>query len=357
MVKRSLIAACCFSVSLNSAIEINEYLSIEGFADLATAHTQRNGDDIYQGFGTRQQLGADSDSGIAQLELSAQANYHAWSARIDVDYEHANTSDHSKTTEVEQLFASYQFAHGGSLTLGRFRSLLGFEDLEPTGLYQFSRAYDIMGLDFNVLNDYAQGINYAYQSDTTFFGLSVLDSISNQDRGSLQDTWALEIGSAYYSAHGISLFFGGAWEHNDRPNSRQADSNQWLLNTYLSAELGIWLFAAEFNYGTSRGDSLGTHQLPGFGPDLHGFNGLLMANYAYTRTTSLTGRLSYVNSKESSNPTGNLHWQATKYTLAHNWDIHDNCRLVTEFSYSRAQRESGLQADEALAAARLLLSF
>ena len=53
------------------------------------------------------------------------------------------------------------------ITAGRYASMLGFEAYEPTGLYQYSTAYDIVGFDLQLLLGIVQGVKYTRTSDTT----------------------------------------------------------------------------------------------------------------------------------------------------------------------------------------------
>ena len=81
--------------------------------------------------------------------------------------------------EVEQAFVNYALGNGDVITAGRYASMLGFEAFEPTGLYQYSTAYDINGClrisDYwhsGQLCEYSQGVKFTRTSDTTFFGIS-----------------------------------------------------------------------------------------------------------------------------------------------------------------------------------------
>ena len=68
---------------------------------------------------------------------------------------------------VEQAFVNYALGNGDVITAGRYASMLGFEAYEPTGLYQYSTAYDIVGIDFAAASEYVQGVKYTRTSDTT----------------------------------------------------------------------------------------------------------------------------------------------------------------------------------------------
>ena len=47
-------------------------------------------------------------------------------------------------TASEQAFVNLALGNGDVITAGRYASMLGFEAYEPTGLYQYSTAYDIV---------------------------------------------------------------------------------------------------------------------------------------------------------------------------------------------------------------------
>ena len=67
-------------------------------------------------------------------------NFGKVTAQVDLQYE--NNAGGQNDTEVEQAFVSYDLGNGSALTMGRYESMLGLEAKEPTGLYQFSTAYD-----------------------------------------------------------------------------------------------------------------------------------------------------------------------------------------------------------------------
>ena len=76
---------------------------------------------------------------------------------------------------VEQAFVNFALGNGDVITAGRYASMLGFEAYEPTGLYQYSTAYDIVGFDLSLLQEYEPRCEIHTHSDTTFFGISVQD--------------------------------------------------------------------------------------------------------------------------------------------------------------------------------------
>ena len=66
-------------------------------------------------------------------------NFDAVTAQIDLEYEDGDDGDNDG---VEQAFVNYALGNGDVVTAGRYASMLGFEAYEPTGLYQYSTAYD-----------------------------------------------------------------------------------------------------------------------------------------------------------------------------------------------------------------------
>ena len=142
-------------------IVINDFLSFEGFIDMSYQHTDVDSD-------TAQIAdGSDNEYAIDQVEIDWLFDFDTVTAQIDLAYE--GTDGDNGT--VEQAFATYHFDNGGALTAGRFASMLGFEAFEPTGLYQFSFAYD-----YSILPGYAEGVKFTHESDTSFFGFSLLDN-------------------------------------------------------------------------------------------------------------------------------------------------------------------------------------
>jgi hypothetical protein len=262
-------------------------------------------------------------------------------AQIDLQYE---DSDGGDVNEVEQAFVTYHFDNGGAITAGRYASMLGFEAFEPTGLYQYSLAYDsFQAGDTSFLPGYAQGVKYTQESDTTFFGISLQDEAFETDADRLggdgDSSYAVEVAGSVTSGNGLTFFLGGAWEEADAGDT-------YAVNGYVTFETGAWLFAGELNYGNSES---GSFVFPG--TDVDGMSALVMANFAYSDEASVTGRLSYIEYEA-----GALDADAVKYTVAHNQAFSDNLLLVTELSYVDAE-VVGVDYNELIAAVELLFTF
>ena len=95
-------------------------------------------------------------------------NFGKVTAQVDLEYEEVHGK---RLTNVEQAFVSYDLGNGLALTSGRYESMLGLEAKEPTGLYQYSTAYD--GVAF--LPQYGQGVKYTGQSGDLSYGVSLQD--------------------------------------------------------------------------------------------------------------------------------------------------------------------------------------
>ena len=81
---------------------------------------------------------SDNSFAIDQVEIDWLFNFGKVTAQVDLSMKIVQWDDN----EVEQAFVSYDLGNGAALTMGRYESMLGLEAKEPTGLYQFSTAYD-----------------------------------------------------------------------------------------------------------------------------------------------------------------------------------------------------------------------
>lgn len=318
----AFVAASSFSMG---EIVVNDFLSFEGFVDSSYSHTDSDVD------------GNENSFAVDQVEISWLFDFDAVTAQVDLEYEEAG-----EDTEVEQAFVNYALANGDVATAGRYASMLGFEAFEPTGLYQYSTAYDASGLP-----GYAQGVKYTRESDASFFGLSIQDEAFDNGQGNLSSSsFAIEAAYAQDLGNGLTVFLGGAYEDADAGDS-------YIVNAYATYETGAWLFAAEVNFGNSESGAFDILDdtnavVVGGGNDVDVMSGLVMANYAYSDDSSVTARLSY---EEVEGTTGE--GDVTTYTLAHNKALADNLALITEVSFADADTDE----EELELAVELLFTF
>jgi hypothetical protein len=266
--------------------------------------------------------------------------------------EYQNSSDGGGLdgdTQVEQAFVRYELVAGRAVTIGRYQSMLGFEAFEPTGLFQYSTAY---GLDA-LIHGHQQGAKYTQSSEATFIGASVQHSSlgDRYDDPLSPGGFGAELAAAIQLDSGVSLFLGGAFEDGDN----QGES--YVINSYASYQLGVWVFAAELNYGTVEGawsTELAANDrftLAASIGDYDVLSSLLLANFAYHQRASVTGRLSH-----QQGSFGAADFDVTRYTLAHNYALSDNLLVVAELSYDDG--EWGVQELQVLSAAvEMLFSF
>ncbi len=263
--------------------------------------------------------------------------------------------------------------------------MLGFEAFEPTGLYQYSFAYD-----FNILPGYSEGVRYSYEEGDVFFCASLLSgygdgegrlgrlggsnhAIPREEDGEnpLDSNYAIELAGSYVMDD-LTLFLGGYFEENKANSTSQRDGNTYLINAYATFETGAWLFAGEVNFGDSETGVFnidpvndGTANLVGrgniTGSDVDALSALIMANFAYCDEASITGRISYEKLDFTTATLPDTDVSSFKYTLAHGYAFTDNLFLVTEVSYTLAEVDvSGLadvDADSLEAAVELIFAF
>ena len=345
----AFLAASSFSMG---EIVVNDFLSFEGFVDSSYSHTDTDSDNASEN-------GSENSFQVDQVEISWLFNFDTVTAQIDFDAEGSNGSNGDDVydqrrpgsglseVEVEQAFVNYALGNGDVITAGRYASMLGFEAFEPTGLYQYSTAYNASGLP-----GYAQGVKFTRESNTSFFGLSIQDEafdVDSDDNNLSSSSYAIEAAYAQDLGNGFAVFIGGAFEDADAGDT-------YIVNAYTTYETGAWLFAAEVNFGNSENgafditDAYDIIAADVTGNDVDVMSGLVMANYAYSDDSSVTARLSYEEVE------GTTDADITKYTLAHNKALADNLALIVELSYADADIND-IDIDGSEVAVELLFTF
>ncbi|NBB79920.1 MAG: outer membrane beta-barrel protein [Verrucomicrobia bacterium] len=339
----AFLAASSFSTA---EIVVNDFLSFEGFVDMSYTHSDTDSD-------VAALDGSDNSFSIDQVEISWLFDFDPVTAQIDLEHEEGRAIDNDSGTAVEQAFATYHLDGGSAITAGRYASMLGFEAFEPTGLYQYSFAYDMGFGDLIGTPGYVDGVKYTYESDDSFFGISVHDTTFNSDEGRLggsgNSTYGIEAAGSMILGDGLNWFVGGAYEDGDAA----IDSDAYVFNTYLTYETGAWVFAGELIYGEyEAGQALVDG---GFGTgEEEVLQALLMANFAYSDAASITGRISY--SDHELDDAGSTEADFAKFTLAHGYAFTDNLFLVNEISYVDGDVNGG-DYENLLGAVELIFSF
>ncbi|MFP4259599.1 MAG: hypothetical protein ACLFS1_00825 [Opitutales bacterium] len=337
-------AAMVASSSLATAeIVINDFLSFEGFVDMSYTHTDSD-------------LNGSSNSfAVDQVEVNWLFDFDPVTAQID--FTHLGSDNHvfnqgtyvgtGTNTGVEQAFATYHMDGGSAVTAGMYGSMLGFDAFEPTGLYQYSTGYAFFSNAAGTPG-YVQGVKYTYETDSSFFGISMQDYATGSGfagpgtfggGSSLNDGYGIEVAGSLILGEGLTWFAGGAYEDSDDGFAGDA----YVLNTYLTYETGAWIFAGELIYNDMSPDG---------GVYTDGYSAQLMGNFAYSEQASVTGRVSFYDSDLGPGSDAD----GVAFTLAHGYAFTDNLFLVNEISY--ADEEVNGADDEILfGAVELIFSF
>lgn len=343
--KIALASAFVAASSLATAeIVINDFLSFEGFVDSSYQYSDLSGD-------------TDDSFGVDQVEINWLFDFDTVTAQIDFAYigsDAAGTAvaDDDADVVVEQAFVTYDLGDGSAITAGRMASMLGFEAFEPTGLYQFSFAYDN-----SILPGYSEGVKFTNETENAFYAVSILSGYSDEDAyagrlgGPGDSNYAIELAASFvFGENGeYTWFIGGLYEDAENDTTPGLDGANTVLNTYVTYETGAWIFAAEANLGNSE---VGAFDVISNDDDVDALSGLLMANYAYSEQASVTGRLSY----EEFDGT-NADAEQVKLTAAHSYAFTDNLSLITEVSFIDREDENGDSSDGLAAAVELLFAF
>ena len=327
----AFLAASSFSFA---EIALTENISVTGFVDMS--YSSDKAENGLNGFDSENSYRVD------QVEIDWLFSFGNVSAQVDLQYEDNAIQAFPNNTPVEQAFVNYELSSGDVITAGRYATMLGFEALEPTGMYQFSTAYSVQGLNLTLANSYSQGVKYTRTAGDTFFGISLQDSaFGNNDvnrlGGDNGGNYAIELAGSMGLGNGFAVFAGAAFENNDLGDNQ-------LINTYVTYETGAWLFAAELK--------LEENLLGGAGNEIDLTSYMVMANYAYSDVASVTGRFTDINAD-----VGNVEaLDGTKLTLAHNYAFSDNLALCAEVSLVDAEN-GGADAEVTSAAVELLFTF
>ena len=256
--------------------------------------------------------GTNTETTTAQVELNFDYATGPVSARIGLDF--GEGSVYGAADNLEEAYATYDFGNGLSVTGGKMLTYMGFEAFDPTGMYQFSYAYDIVGAqDIYDAHDYGASIDYGTDS----FSIGVWSSLEN-DAG-------YELALAFT---GIENFTAKAiW--SDFSDQGYEKSTYWVSYT-----LDKLLLAAE----VAENDQLTA------GTDVDGM--LVMANYAVTDKMGLT--LRYSETEYTAFNSGVVSYEGSKITVSPSYMFTDSFSGLVEFS--SYDTDIGTEKDDLIAA-------
>jgi hypothetical protein len=264
--------------------------------------------------------GDDTETTGAQVELNFNYTAGPVSAAVGLDF--GNISVYGGSDNLEEAYITYDFGNGFSVTGGRMLSYMGFEAFDPTNMYQFSYAYDVVGAqDIYDAYDYGASVDYG----TDMFSIGIWSS--------LEANAGYELALAFT---GIENFTAKAiWSDFSAPATEAYEKSTY----WISYQIDKLLLAAE----VAENDQLDT------GTDVDGM--LVMANYAVSDVVGLTLRYSET---EYSSFDGTPTYEGSKFTISPSYVFTDNLSGLLE--YSSYDADLGAEPEE-LIAAEVIFTF
>jgi hypothetical protein len=328
LLKTTLTMLLLATTALQAQIKINDNISVTGFVDMSVSKTDSEMTrSTLNNAAVNHAADADGSSGnLDQAEIDFILNFDKISGQVDLNY--LGTNDGGRKIgefDLEQAFIRYDLGDGGDVEAGKFLSYMGFETFEPTGLYQYSYAYDIR----NAIPGHHTGVRYNYNDDFLSLGLSLLDSVYRPDGGIQDSGHGVEAKIAIKPIEGLTIFLGFAQDSQD---GAAEDSD--LINFWTSYETGNITWAFELNEYD-------------FGAMNSGSQFLVMANLGLTDRTGLTFRVSEDAQDFKGGDT------ATKFTVSPNFSVNDNLGFLFELS----QTDYGSEGTVTSAAFETIFTF
>ena len=226
---------------------------------------------------------------------------------------------------LEEALVTYDFGNGLSITGGKMLSYMGFEAYDPTNMYQYSYAYDVLGVQ-DIYDAYDVGASIDYGTDT--FSIGVWSSLE-ADAG-------YELALAFT---GIENFTAKAiWSDFSAPASGAYEKSTY----WISYQMDKLLLAAE----VAENDQLDS------GQDVEGM--MIMANYAVSDAVGLTLRYSEEEVTGATNST--VAYDGSKITISPSYVFNDSFSGLIE--YSSYDKDAGTIAEpEELVAVEFIYTF
>ena len=310
MKNKLLSLASLLAVFNANAIEIGPTgsgVELGGFVDLAA-----------------QKQGSDSETSfVGQVELNLDFSSGPVSSSVDIDF--TDSSDGSTGGNLEEATVTYDFGNGFSVTGGKMLSYMGFEAFDPTNMYQYSYAYDILGAQ-DIYDAYDVGASVDYVTDT--FSVGVWSSLE-ADAG-------YELALAFTGIENLTA--KAIWSDFGAPTAGAYEKSTY----WISYQLDKLLLAAE----VAENDQLDT------GSDVDGF--LIMGNYSVSDAIGLTLRYSETEITGATNST--VAYEGSKITISPSYVFSDSFSGLVE--YSTYDKDAGTLAEpEELLAVEFIYTF
>ena len=310
MKNKLLSLASLLAVFNANAIEIGPTgsgVELGGFVDLAA-----------------QKQGSDSETSfVGQVELNLDFSSGPVSSSVDIDF--TDSSDGSTGGNLEEATVTYDFGNGFSVTGGKMLSYMGFEAFDPTNMYQYSYAYDILGAQ-DIYDAYDVGASVDYVTDTFSVGIW----------SSLEADAGYELALAFTGIENLTA--KAIWSDFSAPTAGAYEKSTY----WISYQLDKLLLAAE----VAENDQLDT------GSDVDGF--LIMGNYSVSDAIGLTLRYSETEITGATNST--VAYEGSKITISPSYVFSDSFSGLVE--YSTYDKDAGTLAEpEELLAVEFIYTF
>lgn len=325
-----------FGYQLSFAGE-DEKLKITGFVDASLFESQYG----------------NSSFGLDQVEVDFEKKIDdKLSARVDINY--LTTEDDPSTTTVdesalrfddlvEQGYVTYSKS-GLDLTFGKFNAPIGFELLDAVDMYQYSHAlvFDY-GLPTNLT-----GIMGAYGfGDKADLALYVVNGWDNNYDNNNSRTVGGRFGLT--PAEGINIGLSGI---SGKEGTTDDKLTVYDVDFTLSAVKNLTI-GAEYNSGVDE-------NVVAPGQDGEWTAYMVMANYAFTDTMSLTARYDNFDDKDGTRLDSGVVEKRKAYTVAALFSLGDGAGFLAEYRLDKSDKDvfdNGLEDAQKSYAVEFTYSF
>ncbi len=284
-------ASLAIASTANAEIKLTDKLSIAGYAAGSYRYTEASGTSL-------------DTFDIDASKISFLTNFAPVTGHFSTYY----TGGGNDLTMLD-VYVSYDFGDGHSITGGKFLSWLGYEAFDIPNMTQISYANG----DFLApIPGYHSGLKYNYTSAEWSGGVALLDAVYGATAlkadGSLRDDYGAEAFLSYTGVKDLTLWAGIAYQSEGFGNDEVTTYDVWA-SYKLSDSLTV---AAEYVFKQSDTGS-------------EGDNFLLFANYTVDPKTSVAFRVS---GEDVKNGPGFF-----KGTISPAYKVSDNLLVRGEVSY------------------------
>ena len=217
---------------------------------------------------------------------------------------------------ILDAYATYDTGGGYSVTAGKFLSYLGYEAFDPVNMTQITYGAPTSSPLFTI-PAYHSGIRLDYGSDSSAFGLALLDSVYNgpniyKGDGELKGNAGFEGFYAYKGTPGLTLWAGFAYDSKGNLLSHSVLTLDFWAQYAVNKQVTV---AGEFaNYDGGTGAK--------------GSSWLAFLSYASTDKISTIFRVSGA-SLDAATPGADY----MQYTVCPTLKLTDNLSVRAEYSY------------------------